>query len=136
MNSLKVSRIVLRAHGSFLLLLTALLIALASLGTFGGIGVMAWLQSNPTAYGGLFQAYALMMIIGGVLWIGSFQENTWIWDLIGLLAHIPPLLALFMLADVFAELGLPSTVPLHSFFILLELLTLLYYRFSMGAPPS
>ena len=128
MNRTKVSRIVLRLHGSFLILLTSAMIVLSSLGTFWGVGIFDWLQSNPMADVGLFQAYSLMMLAGIVLWIGSFQENPWIWDLIGLLAHVPPFLANFVFADVLAEVALPSTIPLHGFFILLELFTLLYYR--------
>jgi hypothetical protein len=129
MNSTKVSRIVLRFHGSFLILLTSLLIVLSSLGTFRGLGVFQWLHANPMADVGLFQAYSLMMVVGIVLWLGSFQDNLWIWDMVGLLAHISPLLANFMFADVLTTIGLPSTIPLHGFFILLELSTLLYYRF-------
>ena len=92
-----------------------------------GVGIFDWLQSNPMADVGLFQAYSLMMLAGIVLWIGSFQENPWTWDLVGLLAHIPPFLASFMFTDVLAEASLPSIIPLHGFFILWELFILLYY---------
>ena len=130
MTSTKVSRIVLRFHGGFLILLTAVLLVISSLGTFSGVGIMAWLHSSPLVYGGLFQAYSLMMIIGVVLLIGSFQPSTWMWDLIGLLAHISPLLAQWMLADLMLQTKTPSTVVLHSFFILLELSVLFNMRFS------
>src|SRR6266540_4950595 len=113
LNNPKVNRIVLRFHGTFLILLTILLIGLSSLGTFRGTGVFDWLHSNPMADVGLFQAYSLMMLVGVVLWIGSYQEQLWIWDLIGLCAHIAPLLANFIFADVLAKTGLPSTIPLH-----------------------
>ena len=51
------------------------------------------------------------------------------WDLIGALAHVSPLLANFMFVDLIAEIG-PSTIPLHGFFILLELSTIVYILFS------
>ena len=78
MNNTKVSRIVLRFHGSFLIVLTILLIVLSSLGTFRGAGPFAWLNENPMADVGLLQAYSLMMTVAVVLWIGSYQDNPWI----------------------------------------------------------
>ncbi len=130
MKSIKVSRIVLRFHGSFLIVLTTLLIIASIIGTFRGVGIFSWLQPIPLVHVGLFQAYSLMMVIGVVLWIGSFWEITWVWDLIGLLAHVPPLLASFIFADAISKIDLPSSVPLHSFFILLELVTIFYIRVS------
>ncbi len=130
MNNAKLSRIVLRFHGSFLIILTIALIVLSSIGTFRGIGAFSWLHATPVADVGLFQAYSLMMTIGVVLWIGSYQANPWIWDLIGLLAHISPLIANFMFADLLSGIGVQSTVPLHGFFILLELFALALHWFS------
>jgi hypothetical protein len=90
----------------------------------------SWLHAIPMADVGLFQAYSLMMVIGIVLWIGSYQESPWKWDLIGLLAHVSPLIANFMFADLLSGIGVPSTVPLHGFFILLELFALSRYWIS------
>jgi len=67
MNNTKVSRIVFRLHGSFLIILTTLLIVLSSVGTFLGIGAFAWLHVDPITETGFFQAYSLMMTIATVL---------------------------------------------------------------------
>ena len=100
MNRIRVSRTVLRLHGSFLILLTGFLITVSLIGTFRGVGVMAVLYTYPLVEGGLFQAYGLMMLIGIVLWIGSFQENPGKWHVVGFLAHLSPLLANFIFADL------------------------------------
>jgi len=129
MDNIKISRFVLRFHGSFLIALTTLLVVISSMGTFAGTGPFAWLHAVPLADVGLFQAYFLMMTVAIALWVGSYQENPWVWDLIGLLAHVPPLVANFLFADVLSKVGVPSTVPLHGFFILLELFVLLRFWF-------
>jgi len=130
MNNTKFSRIVLRFHGSFLIALTIFLIVISSLGTFRGAGPFAWLHASPMADVGLLQAYSLMMTVAIALWIGSYQDNPWIWDLVGLLAHVSPIIAYFMFEDLLSGVGVPSTVPLHGFFILLELFALSRYWFS------
>jgi len=127
------SRIVLRFHGSFLIVLTTLLIIVSSIGTSRGIGIFSWLQETPLVHVGLFQAYSLMMVLGIVLWIGSFQNITWVWHLIGLLAHVPPLLAYIFFGDVISKIDLPSSVPMHGVFILMELITILNIRNSNSA---
>lgn len=88
---------------------------------------MAVLSTNPLVEGGLFQAYSLMMLVGIVLWMGSFQENPGKWHVVGFLAHLSPLLANFIFADLLVTLGLPSTIPLHGSLMLLELAALVYY---------
>jgi len=127
MNNTKFSRIVLRFHGSFLIALTIFLIVISSLGTFRDAGPFAWLHAIPLADAGFLQAYSLMMTVAIALWIGSFEDNPWIWDLIGLLAHVSPIIAYFMFKDLLSGVGVPSTVPLHGFFILLELFALSRY---------
>ncbi|HZG56013.1 hypothetical protein [Paenibacillus sp.] len=130
MNPVKFSRFVLRSHGTFLLALTALMLVLSTIGLYRGTGPFAFLHADPMVDVGLFQAYSLMMVVGIALWIGSLQPNPWAWDVVGLLAHVSPLVANFMFAEPLAEIGLPSTVPLHTFFIAVELAALGYYRYS------
>jgi hypothetical protein len=130
MNGFKISRFVLRFHGTFLIALTILLIILSTIGLNLGQGPFVFLKTNPLVDVGLFQAYSLMMVIGIVILIGSFQKNTWIWDLIGLSAHISPLLANFMFYDFLSKTNLPSTIPLHGFFILLEAFAIICYYLS------
>ena len=127
MNKIRVSRIVLRLHGSFLILLTGFLITVSLIGTFRDVGVMAVLSSYPLVEVGLFQAYSLMMLVGIVLWIGSFQENPGKWHMVGFLAHLSPLLANFIFADLFVTLGFSGTIPLHGSLMLVELAALVYY---------
>jgi hypothetical protein len=132
MNKIRVSRTILRLHGSFLILLTGFLILFSLIGTFQGVGIAAVLSTNPLVEVGLFQAYGLMMIAGVVLWIGSFLENPGIFHAVGFLAHLPPFLANFIFADLLATSGLPGaappgTIPLHGSLMLVELAALVYY---------
>lgn len=120
MDTIAYSRIVLRAHGAFLIALTSFLLVASSLGAFAGIGIFAWLADNLLAHLGLFQAYALMMVVGIVLWMGSYDAKPLKWDAIGIVAHLSPLAANFLFAKPIATIGTPSTVPLHGALILLE----------------
>ena len=87
-----IRRHVLQIHSSFLLVLTLVNTVLAMVGWAMEKGPFALWQEIPFAAVGLFQAYLIMFIIGVVLWVGSHQEiNLRKWDVIGLLAHIPPL---------------------------------------------
>ncbi len=88
---------------------------------------MAVLYTYPLVEGGLFQAYSLMMLVGIVLWIGSFQDNPGKWHVVGFLAHLSPLLANFIFANLLVTLGLPSTIPLHGSLMLLKSAALTYY---------
>lgn len=132
MNKIRVSRTVLRLHGSFLILLTGFLIVFSLIGTFRGVGIAAVLFTYPLVEVGLFQAYALMMLAGIVLWMGSFQDNPGRWHAVGFLAHLSPLLANFIFADLLATSGLPGaappgTIPLHGSLMVVELAALAYY---------
>src|SRR6266496_6339681 len=120
MNRIRVSRAVLRLHGSFLILLTAFLITFSLIGTFRGTGIMSILSTYPLVEVGLFQAYSLMMLAGIVMWIGSFQNNPGKWHVVGFLAHLSPLLANFIFATLLVTLGLPGTIPLHGSLMLLK----------------
>jgi len=43
-----------------------------------------------------------MFVVGIVLWLSSNQQSDlWKWDLIGLLAHLPPLVVNFIFADLY-----------------------------------
>ncbi|MBK8658920.1 MAG: hypothetical protein IPN22_08630 [Bacteroidetes bacterium] len=53
---------------------------------------------------GLFQAYLLMMLIGVVLLMNAGSERSWRYDVIGILAHLIPLSALFLFQDVVQEI--------------------------------
>ncbi|MGP4076911.1 hypothetical protein [Halobacillus sp. K22] len=127
MSALKFNRGVLRFHGIFLIFLTVFMIISTTYGLYTGKGPGGFLYEEPFLDVGLFQAYGLMFVIGLTLVIGSYDKNPWKWDVIGLLAHVAPLIANFMFVDFFAVYDLPKTIPLHGFFITLELVAIIYY---------
>jgi len=93
---------------------------------------MSILSTYPLVEVGLFQAYSLMMLAGIVMWIGSFQNNPGKWHVVGFLAHLSPLLANFIFADILVTSGLPGTtppgtIPLHGSLMLVELTALIHY---------
>jgi hypothetical protein len=130
-------RRVLRIHGTFLFFLTIAATINTMVGWASGKGLYALWHEQQFAAVGLFQAYLLMFVVGIVLWIGSTQQSElWKWDLIGLLAHLPPLAVNFIFADLFASYGFQSTslvsITLHSIWISVELFSILY----KGRPAS
>ncbi len=72
----KYSRLILRIHGTTVILAGIILTIFGWVGTFAGIGVLKVLQTEPLGYLGLFQAYLLMASLGVALWVGSFSVNT------------------------------------------------------------
>jgi hypothetical protein len=126
-----VRRRILRIHGTFLFFLTVAATINTMVGWSSGKGLYALWHEQQFAAVGLFQAYLLMFVIGIVLWLGSIQQNDlWKWDLIGLLAHLPPLATNFIFADLFASYGFQSTslvsITIHVIWISVELSAILY----------
>ena len=128
-----IRRRILRIHGTFLFFLTIAVTINTMVGWMYGTGLYALWHEQQFAAVGLFQAYLLMFVVGIVLWVGSTQQSDlWKWDLIGLLAHLPPLATNFIFADLFASYGFQGTsfvsVTLHSIWISVELFAILYKR--------
>jgi hypothetical protein len=126
-----IRRRILRIHGSFLLILTVINTIVTMVGWAFGKGPFALWQEEQFAAVGLFQAYLIMFVIGVALWFGSnLESGLWKWDLIGLLAHLPPLAVNFIFADLFSSYHFRSTsmfsIALHTIFISLELFAILY----------
>jgi hypothetical protein len=126
-----IRRRVLRIHGSFLLILTVINTIMTMVGWALGKGPFALWQEEQFAAVGLFQAYLIMFVVGVALWFGSnLERDLWKWDLIGLLAHLPPLAVNFIFADLFASFHFQSTsvfsITLHTAWIAIELFALLY----------
>lgn len=126
-----IRRRVLRTHGSFLLVLTLINAILAMIGWATGKGPFALWQEIPFAAVGLFQAYLIMFVVGVALWFGSSLEaDLWKWNLIGLLAHIPPLIVNFIFADLFTSYNFQGTsvfsIVLHTVWIAVELFAVFY----------
>src|SRR5215510_7340025 len=136
-----IRRRVLRIHGTFLFFLTIAATINTMVGWASGKGLSALWHEQQFAAAGLFQAYLLMFVVGIVLWIGSNQQNDlWKWDLIGLLAHLPPLATNFIFADLFASYGFQSTslvsITLHCLWISVELFAILYKNRAISQPQA
>jgi hypothetical protein len=117
-------RRLLRIHAT-LLLLAALGSAVATtIGRATGDGPFGFMRQNPMVWVGLIQAYLLMAIIAVLLALGSREENPRKWNVVGALAHVPPLIAALFSLAAFAPLGASTIVWLpigfHLVFLLLE----------------
>jgi|GEM_PF-1169712 hypothetical protein len=126
-----IRRRILRIHGTFLFVLTIAATANTLIGWLVGKGPYALWHEQQFAAAGLFQAYLLMFVIGIVLWLGSKQEQgLWRWNLVAILAHLPPLSVNFIFADLFASYRFQSisaiSTALHTLWIVVELFAILY----------
>ena len=117
-------RWLLRIHGTVLAFVA---LGSASATTFGwmtGTGLFGFMQQNPMVWVGLIQAYLLMTIIAVLLVLGSNQPDARKWNVVGALAHCPPLIAALSSLDVFASmqaLGLVGVaIAFHIFWLSLE----------------
>lgn len=112
----KTSRLILKIHAVFLMILPILLTIGGFVGMNTGMGPFSWLHDIPMALVGLMQAYLLMMLIGVTLWIGTQGEAIWRWSVIAIVAHCIPLLAIFALWNVLAAGGYLG-IAVYSYFI-------------------
>ena len=126
-----IRRRILRIHGTFLFFLTIAATVNTMVGWLLGKGPYALWHEQQFAAAGLFQAYLLMFVVGIALWFGSKQEqDLWKWNLIAILAHLPPLSVNFIFADLFASYGFQNisaiSTALHTIWIFVELFAILY----------
>lgn len=98
-------RWLLRVHGTILLLVALGSAVATTVGRLTGRGLFGFMQQNPMVWVGLIQAYLLMAIIAGLLVLGSGQANARKWNVVGALAHCPPLIAALSSLDVFESMG-------------------------------
>ena len=75
-----------------------------------GTGLFGFMHQNPMVWVGLIQAYLLMTIIAVLLVIGSRQANPRKWNVVGALAHCPPLIAALSSLNVFESMGATGMV--------------------------
>ncbi len=134
-------RRILRVHGTFLFFLTIAATINTMVGWASGKGLYALWHEQQFGAVGLFQAYLLMFVVGIVLWMGSNQpRDLWKWDLIGLLAHLPPLAVNFIFSNLFTAYGFHSTslisITLHMTWISAELFAIFYRGRSMAQPQT
>jgi hypothetical protein len=89
-----------------------------------GTGLFGFMRQNPMVWVGLIQAYLLMAIIAVLLILGSSQVNSRKWNVVGALAHCPPLIAALSSLDVFESMGalgfVRVAITFHLFWLCLE----------------
>jgi hypothetical protein len=98
-------RWLLRIHGTVLTLVALGSAVFTTIGRMTGTGIFGFIQHNPMVWVGLIQAYLLMTIIAVLLVLGSGQANARKWNVVGALAHCPPLIAALCSLDVFESMG-------------------------------
>src|SRR5260370_30313574 len=98
-------RWLLRIHGMILMLVALASAVATTMGWMTGAGPFGFMQQNPMVWVGLIQAYLLMTIIAVLLILGSSQTNPRKWNVVGALAHVPPLLAALSSLNVFDAMG-------------------------------
>ena len=98
-------RRLLRTHGTILTLVAVSSAFATTFGRMSGTGLFGFMQKNPMVWVGLIQAYLLMTIIAVLLVLGSNQANSRKWNVVGALAHCPPLIAALCSLDVFRSMG-------------------------------
>jgi hypothetical protein len=124
-KSARISKTVLRLHGSLLIAATLALTTASGLGYLSGQGQFGMLHAEPIGYIGLFQAYLLMTTMGAVLWLGSTMVRTRPWHLMGILGHAAPLCANFLFWRDIERYGITHAgIAIHLSMIGLELIGL------------
>jgi hypothetical protein len=117
-------RRLLLIHGCVLTLVALGNAVVTTHGRITGTGPFGFLQQNPLAWVGLFQAYLLITIIAILMILGSRDQNPRKWNIVGALAHCPPLVAALSSLDMFSSMGAGTVVwiPIvfHAVFICLE----------------
>jgi hypothetical protein len=112
-----------------------MLVALGSavattVGWMTGTGLFGFMLRNPMVWVGLIQAYLLMAIIAVLLILGSSQINTRKWNVVGAVAHCPPLIAALSSLDTFELMGalgiVRVAIAFHFVWFCLEIFAALY----------
>jgi len=120
----------LRIHGVILALVALASAVATTIGWRTGIGPFGFMRQNPMVWVGLIQAYLLMTIIAVLLVIGSRQTNPRKWNVVGALAHCPPLIGALSSLDVFESMGALSLVRIaiafHFVWFFLETFAAIY----------
>jgi predicted Abi (CAAX) family protease len=98
-------RRLLQIHGSILGVVALGSAVATTIGWRTGTGVFGFMHASPMVWVGLIQAYLLMTIIAVLLVLGARQPNPRKWNVVGALAHCPPLIAALSSLDVFASMG-------------------------------
>ena len=123
-------RWLLRIHGTILTLVALASAVATTMGWMTGTGLFGFMQQNPMVWVGLIQAYLLMAIIAVLLVVGSGQANTRKWNVVGALAHCPPLIAALSSLGVLESMGalgiVRAAIVFHIVWFCLETVAALY----------
>jgi len=123
-------RRLLRIHGTILTLVALGSAVATTIGWRTGVGPFGFMRQNPMVWVGLIQAYLLMAIIAVLLVLGSGQANARKWNVVGALAHCPPLLAALSSLAVFKSMGalgiVRVAIAFHFIWLCLETFAALY----------
>jgi hypothetical protein len=123
-------RWLLRLHGTMLTLVALGSAVATTFGWMTGTGLFGFMQQNPLVWVGLIQAYLLMTIIAVLLVLGSSQATARKWNVVGALAHCPPLIAALSSLDVFKSMGalgiVRVAIAFHIVWFCLETIAALY----------
>jgi hypothetical protein len=123
-------RWLLRTHGTILALVALSSAVATTFGRMTGTGLFGFMQTNPMVWVGLIQAYLLMTIIAVLLVLGSGQGNSRKWNVVGALAHCPPLIAALSSLDLFRSMGaleiVRVSIAFHIAWLCLETFAALY----------
>ena len=123
-------RLLLRIHGTILTLVALGSAVATTIGWRTGVGPFGFMRQNPMVWVGLIQAYLLMAIIAVLLVLGSSQANARKWNVVGALAHCPPLLAALSSLAVFESMGalgiVRVAIAFHFIWLCLETFAALY----------
>ncbi len=129
-SSITFRRWLLRIHGTILALVALGSAITTTIGRITGTGLFGFMQQNPMVWVGLIQAYLLMTIIAVLLVIGSGQANARKWNVVGALAHCPPLIAALSSLQVFEAMGalgiVRVAITFHVVWLCLETFAALY----------
>jgi hypothetical protein len=118
-------------HGKILTVVALAAAAATTYGWYTGSGPFGFMHANGLAWVGLIQAYLLMTIIAILLILGSREANPGRkWNVVGALAHVPPLIAALFSLNVFASMGVGTVVwipiTFHIVFFSLETFAAVY----------
>jgi hypothetical protein len=123
-------RRLLRIHGTILTLVALSSAVATTIGWMTGTGLFGFMHNNPMVWVGLIQAYLLMTIIAVLLIFGSDKANSRKWNVVGALAHCPPLIAALSSLDVFESMGalgiVRVSIAFHVLWLSLETFAALY----------
>jgi hypothetical protein len=117
-------RRLLRFHGTVLATVALTATVATTAARITGAGPFGFMHQNPWAWVGLVQAYLLMTIIAALLVTGATSSNQRKWDIVGALAHCPPLLAALTSLPLFDALGALggawAAIAFHATFLAVE----------------